>query len=173
MPTQRPIIRPAHPAEYRTIELIAHATWPSAYGEILSPEQISYMLNMMYSPASIVEQVASGQEFYVLETIDMRLHEKQIVGYVSHQFDYLPKTTKIHKLYALPAVQGKGYGRLMVDHVAAQARAAKQQKLRLDVNYKNRAIGFYEKLDFQKTERCDTDIGNGYLMEDWIMEMNL
>jgi ribosomal protein S18 acetylase RimI-like enzyme len=173
MPTQLPTIRPAHPAEYPTIELIAHATWPSAYGDILTPEQISYMLDLMYSPAAIIEQVASGQEFYVLETIDMRLHEKQLVGYVSHQFDYLPGTTKIHKLYALPAVQGKGYGRLMIDHVAAQARAAGQQKLRLDVNYKNRALGFYEKLGFQKTERCNTDIGNGYLMEDWVMEMEL
>jgi ribosomal protein S18 acetylase RimI-like enzyme len=61
----------------------------------------------------------------------------------------------------------------MVDHVAAFARAAGQQKLRLDVNYQNRAIGFYEKLGFEKTGRCNTDIGNGYLMEDWMMEMPL
>ncbi len=173
MPIKLPTIRPALPAEYPTIELIAHATWPSAYGEILTPEQIEYMLAMMYTPEAIAEHSAKGQSFYVLETVDLQLHEKQIVGYVSHQFDYLPGTTKIHKLYALPAVQGKGFGRLMVEHVADQARAAGQQKLRLDVNYKNRAIGFYEKIGFHKTERCNTAIGNGYLMEDWIMEREL
>lgn len=164
-------LRPARPAEYPTIELIAHATWPSAYGDILTPDQIDYMLAMMYSPEAIIKQVASGQSFYVLETVDMRLHEKQIIGYVSHELDYKPGTTKIHKLYALPGVQGQGYGRKMVEHVADFARAAGQQKVRLDVNYKNRAIGFYEKLGFGKIERCDTDIGNGHLMEDWVMEM--
>ncbi len=55
----------------------------------------------------------------------------------------------------------------------ALARAAGQQKLRLDVNYKNRAIGFYEKLGFGKIERFNTDIGNGYMMEDWVMELSL
>ena len=173
MPDPAPTIRPARPPEYANIELIAHATWPSAYGDILTPEQIAYMLEMMYSPAAMAAQIADGQEFYVLETVNPRLHEKQIVGYVSHQFDYLPGTTKIHKLYALPAMQGKGYGRQMVEHVTAQARAAGQDKVRLDVNYKNRAIGFYEKLGFRKTERHDTDIGNGYLMEDWVMEIEL
>ncbi|TXF89598.1 GNAT family N-acetyltransferase [Neolewinella aurantiaca] len=166
-------IRPASPAEYPTIELIARATWPSAYGEILTPEQISYMLNMMYSPRAIADQVAAGQEFYLLETANMRTHSKQVVGYVSHQVDYLPGTTKIHKLYALPGVQGQGFGRRMVEHVKEFAAAAGQQKLRLDVNYKNRAIGFYEKLGFERKERCNTDIGNGYLMEDWVMEMPL
>lgn len=173
MPNTKPTLRPAAPAEYRTIQLIAHATWPSAYGEILSPEQITYMLAMMYTPEAIAEQAASGQSFYVLETMDEHLFEKQVVGYVSFQLDYLPGATKIHKLYALPAVQGRGYGRFMVDHVAVFARAAGQQKLRLDVNYKNRALGFYEKLGFEKIERCNTDIGNGYLMEDWVMEMPL
>jgi ribosomal protein S18 acetylase RimI-like enzyme len=166
-------LRPATPREYPTIQLIAHATWPSAYGDILTPEQIDYMLAMMYTPEAVASQVASGQAFYVLETVDMRLHEKQVVGYVSHELDYQPGTTKIHKLYALPGVQGRGYGRLMVEHVADFARSAGQQKVRLDVNYKNRAIGFYEKLGFEKAERCNTDIGNGYLMEDWVMEMPL
>lgn len=166
-------LRPASPAEYPTIELIAHATWPSAYGGILSPEQIDYMLAMMYTSEAITSQVASGQSFYVLETMDMKLLEKQIVGYVSQELDYQPGTTKIHKLYALPGVQGRGYGRIMVDHVTAFARAAGQQKLRLDVNYKNRAIGFYEKLGFGKIERFNADIGNGYMMEDWVMELSL
>ena len=68
-------LRPATPREYPTIQLIAHATWPSAYGDILTPEQIDYMLAMMYTPEAVASQVASGQAFYVLETVDMRLHE--------------------------------------------------------------------------------------------------
>ena len=157
----------ATPEDYATIQSIAHRTWPDTFAGILSPAQIDYMLNMMYSEAAIREQVAKGHVFHLLYEGDVP------VGYVSHQLDYLPGTTKIHKIYMLPAMQGKGYGRALIEHAEAAARAAGQPTLRLDVNYENKAIGFYEYLGFQKIERYNTDIGNGYLMEDWVMEKNL
>ena len=157
----------AVPADFPAIQSVAHRTWPDTFGGILSPEQIGYMLEMMYTPAAIAEQTAKGHVFHLL------YEDEELVGYVSHQVDYLPGTTKIHKLYLLPATQGKGYGRLLIDFVAAAARAAGQTVLRLDVNYENRAIGFYEHLGFRKVGRHNTDIGSGYLMEDWVMEMPL
>jgi ribosomal protein S18 acetylase RimI-like enzyme len=53
--------------------------------------------------------------------------------------------------------------------VSSIAKRAGQQALRLDVNYQNRAVAFYERLGFEKLERYDTDIGDGFLMEDWRM----
>lgn len=175
-------IVPATPADYATIQSIAHRTWPDTFGAILSPTQIAYMLNMMYSEAAIVEQVGKGHVFHILLAesgessagyIGTGFKKYVPVGYVSHQLDYLPGTTKIHKIYLLPTTQGKGYGRALIDHVERSARAADQATLRLDVNYQNAAVGFYEYLGFRKIERCNTDIGNGYLMEDWIMEKPL
>lgn len=172
------------PAEYETIQEIAHATWPDTFGDILSEAQIEYMLGMMYSTEAITDQVAKGHVFQLLveegrtkTTKSKYLPATQIeiipVAYVSHQIDYLPGTAKIHKLYALPSVQGKGYGKAMISQVEGIAKAAGQQTLRLDVNYENKAVGFYEYLGFEKMGRYDTDIGQGYLMEDWIMEKPL
>lgn len=175
-------IVPATPADYTIIQSIAQHTWPNTFGEILSPTQITYMLDMMYSEAAIVEQVEKGHVFHILlvesgenksEYTGGASKKYDPVGYVSHQLDYLPGTTKIHKIYLLPTYQGKGYGRVMIDHVEHCARRAGQPVLRLDVNYQNAAVGFYEYLGFRKIERCNTDIGNGYLMEDWIMEKPL
>jgi ribosomal protein S18 acetylase RimI-like enzyme len=172
-------ILPATPAEYETIRQIAHATWPDTFGDILSEAQIDYMLGMMYSLEAVQDQVAKGHVFHLLlEEEAEQLNEGAAtrfrpVAYFSHQLDYLPGTTKIHKLYALPSVQGKGYGKAMISKVEAIAKAAGQQTVRLDVNYENKAVGFYEYLGFEKMGRYDTDIGHGYLMEDWIMEKPL
>ena len=182
-PTYR--ILPATPAEYKTIREIAHATWPDTFGAILSGAQIDYMLNMMYNVEELVKQAANGVVFKLLieaDQVNESLSQNYLkgratrftpVGYVGYQPDYLPNTTKIHKLYLLPSTQGKGYGKALINDVAMIASKAGQGILRLDVNYQNKAIGFYEHLGFKKIERCNTDIGNGYLMEGWIMEMEL
>lgn len=175
------------PADYATIRNIAHATWPDTFGDILSEAQIDYMLKLMYSIEELAKQVEKGVVFKMLveaqtenqngtpnpQYLKARSTRFKPVGYVGFQQDYLPDTTKIHKLYLLPSTQGKGYGKALINQVAMVARNAGQKKLCLDVNYQNKAIGFYEYLGFVKLERCNTNIGNGYLMEDWIMEMGL
>ena len=177
----------ATPDEYETIRKIAHATWPDTFAGILTGAQIDYMLRMMYSRTAIEEQVAKGHVFHLLvegqrgnQNGNPNPHYLRAtstrfkpVAYVSHQLDYLPDTAKIHKLYALPAAQGRGYGKALIKKVATIARNAGQERLRLDVNYQNKAIGFYEHLGFDKIAEHTTEIGQGYLMEDWIMEMPL
>lgn len=187
MPASTFRILPTTSADYKTIQSIAHATWPDTFGEILSKAQIDYMLNMMYNVEELAKQVADGVVFKLLleaQPTDKNTGPRadypkvvstrfQAVGYVGFKPDYLPGTTKIHKLYALPEVQGRGYGKALIREVESIARSYGQKTLRLDVNYQNKAIGFYEYLGFEKIERCNTDIGNGYLMEDWIMEKGL
>ncbi len=168
----------AGPDDFSIIERIARATWPSTFSDILSDEQIEYMLNRMYAGPALARQLEEGHVFHLL-LAEVNSREPgygrapgrkfEPVGYVSHQLDYLPHTTKIHKLYMLPGLQGLGYGRALIHKVAAIARRNGQQALRLDVNYRNRAVKFYELLGFDKIERHDTDIGEGFLMEDWVM----
>ncbi len=180
-------IVPVTPAEFETVRQIAHATWPDTFRDILTGAQIDYMLRMMYSREAMEGQVAKGHVFHLLVASQRRNQngnpnpdylkatttQFKPVAYISHEIDYLPGTTKIHKIYALPAVQGRGYGKALVQHVLNIARNTGQQKLRLDVNYQNKAVSFYEYLGFTKVGRFDTDIGKGYLMEDWIMEKPL
>ncbi|WP_273444616.1 GNAT family N-acetyltransferase [Neolewinella agarilytica] len=174
-------IQPATPADFPIIQSIAQRTWPDTFGDILSPEQITYMLDMMYSIPAMTEQIGKGHTFLLLleksaesaNYPEAAAHRYTPVGYVSYQFDYLEGTTKIHKLYLLPATQGRGYGKALIEEVDRIARRGGQQKLRLDVNYQNKAVSFYEYLGFEKIGRFNADIGNGYLMEDWQMEKEL
>lgn len=161
------IIRPATSDDLKTIQSIAHRTWPATFGDILSTKQIDYMLGMMYTPAALIEQTNKGHTFLILND------GNSDIGYVSYQHDYLPDTTKIHKLYVLPGNQGHGYGKKLIKSVEEIARQAEQERLRLDVNYQNKAVGFYEYLGFVNIGRFNTDIGNGYLMEDYIFELGL
>lgn len=178
----------ATPDEYPLIERIARRTWPSTFGSILSPAQIDYMLERMYSPGALAEQTANGHVFLLLLAryahrgvtlpaaapyAESRSTRYGPVGYLSYQLDYAPGVAKIHKLYLLPDNQGRGFGRQLLHRVERIATNAGQHQLRLDVNYRNPAVAFYERLGFRKIDRHDTDIGNGYLMEDWRMGKEL
>ena len=164
-----PVICPATPADIPTIRDLAHRTWPATFGDILSPAQIDYMLERMYAPAALREQMHDLGHAFLL-ALD---NTGQPRAYVSYQFDYLPATTKVHKLYVLPQGQRAGFGRSLLEAVAKTAKQADQRRLRLDVNYQNPAVGFYERLGFRKVDEVTTDIGEGFLMEDYVFELAL
>lgn len=84
-----------------------------------------------------------------------------------------PENTKIHKIYVLPNTQGKGIGKLLIDEVLKIAKQKKQSSLTLNVNRDNRAIQFYKHLDFKIVGEENIPIGNGFLMEDYIMEKGI
>ncbi len=147
---------------------IAYRTWPDTFGAILSPEQIHYMLEMMYSLNALREQIhEQGHGFLLAKESE----SDDYLGYVSYEPDYKGQpTTKIHKLYTLPASQGKGVGRLLIEDVAEVARQRGNDRLSLNVNRNNRAVGFYERLGFYVAGEENIDIGNGFLMEDYVMQ---
>ncbi len=145
---------------------IAQRTWPSTFGAILSDEQIEYMLELMYSLPALEKQVVeSGHRFLLAR------EGENYLGYASYETNYEGKsTTKLHKIYLLPESQGKGVGRALIDRVGMMARAAGNSVISLNVNRYNPAVQFYEKLGFQTVGHEDIDIGNGFLMEDFVME---
>jgi len=164
-----PQIRLATPADYPTIERIARQTWPHTFGSILSVEQLNYMLNWMYSQQAIAEQVEQKDHVFLIAFNDAG----EAVGYVSFEVNYVPAITKIHKLYLLPQTQGQGIGRLLIDEVARRTLAAGNTALSLNVNRQNRAVQFYERLGFSVVGCEDIDIGNGFLMQDYVMQKPL
>lgn len=96
------------------------------------------------------------------------------MGYISYEFNYKGKSwTKIHKIYVLTTTQGKGVGRILIDKVAEMARENNNTELSLNVNRFNRAVGFYKKIGFEIMGSEDIDIGNGFLMEDYILNKQL
>lgn len=148
------------------IRSLAGVVFPQTYQHILTSEQVVYMMDMMYSADVLKKQMEeSGHHFLLAED------GGEYLGYFSYELNCKNTgTTKIHKIYVLPSAQGKGVGRLFIDAIIDIARKADQSKLSLNVNRFNKAVDFYKRIGFEVAEVMDLDIGNGYLMEDYVME---
>ena len=162
-------IRSATPEDYRAIQEVAHQTWPVTFGGILSAPQIAYMLDRMYSLSALWEQVEERNHVFLLAE-----EEGSCLGYLSYELSYAGTAkTKIHKIYVLPATQGKGVGKHLLSQAEQIARDNGNNVLTLNVNRYNKAVQFYQKLGFAIIGSEDIDIGNGFLMEDYILEKTL
>ena len=147
------------------IKTIAELTWPDTFKDILSNEQIRYMLDWMYSIEVLASQIDNGHQFYVLTE-----NEKDL-GFVGIELNYPNQgKTKIHKIYVLPEFQGKGIGGKLIEKVVQYSKLNKINSLTLNVNRFNKAIDFYLKKGFKITMEENIDIDNGFLMEDYVME---
>ena len=140
--------------------------WPVAYGEILSKAQLDYMINKFYNETALRELIQKGHVFYLAQD-----DNDNYVGFVSYEINSEPNKTKIHKIYVLPETQGTGLGRQFFELVKEKAIENQQNAIFLNVNKYNNAIHFYTKLGFTKVKDEVIDIGNGYVMDDYVMEV--
>lgn len=152
-------------AKFQIIRTIAQETWPIAYGEILSTAQLEYMFDMMYSIKSLLEQATKNSQFILAR------EGNNYLGFASYEMDiHQTNKTKIHKIYILPETQGKGIGKKLIDYIAVEAQNKKNIGVFLNVNKYNKALHFYLKLGFSNVKEEVIDIGNGYVMDDYVME---
>jgi ribosomal protein S18 acetylase RimI-like enzyme len=140
--------------------------WPVAYGEILSKAQLDYMIDKFYNETALRELIQKGHVFYLAQDSN-----DNYVGFVSYEINSEPNKTKIHKIYVLPETQGTGLGRQFFELVKDKAIENNQNAIFLNVNKYNNAIHFYTKLGFSKVKDEVIDIGNGYVMDDYVMEV--
>lgn len=151
------------------IQGIAHQTWPSTFAGLLSKAQIDYMLHWMYDLKMLESQLEKGHGFLVAEI------EGEAIGFAGYEMNNLEgQKAKLHKLYLLPSSQGKGVGKALLLEVAKRAREAGQKSLVLNVNkYNKKAIDFYLAMGFVTIRQEVNDIGQGYVMDDDVMELAL
>ncbi|WP_264510674.1 GNAT family N-acetyltransferase [Flavobacterium sp. N1719] len=160
-------IRIATTQDCLLIQSLAATIWPVAYRTILSKEQLDYMLDKFYTPTALEQQMEQGQVFFILE------ENSEALGFAAVALHEKPNIAKLHKLYVLSHLQGKGWGRILLEHCCAYALQHHQQSIFLNVNRFNKALTFYEKFGFTCIETVDIPIGNGYFMEDFVMEKRL
>jgi len=161
-------IRQATLADLETIRQIAEDTWWATYTAILEKEQISFMLDKLYSVENISSQLENNTQTYLLLT-----ENDKPVAFASYSArDEDPEIYKLHKLYCLPETQGKGYGKILINEVANKTMEAGKHTLDLNVNRHNKAKSFYEKMGFQIAYEEDIAIGP-YWMNDYVMRKEL
>lgn len=155
--------------QFTAVRAIAFEVWPKAYDAILTEAQLAYMLEMMYSVAALQEQSTLKQHHFVLI-----YSNDEAVGFASYEYNVNNSgKTKIHKIYILSSQQGKGTGKVLVDYIEQQALAFGDKALFLNVNKYNSAIQFYQKTGFEIVKEEVIDIGNGFVMDDYVMGKQL
>lgn len=158
-------------ATQENIELIrelAQKSWNSAYSNILSMEQIKYMLREMYSSETISEQIANENFHYYLIAND---HVN--VGFMGFEFDYENRTTKLHRIYLLEEAKGKSLGKKALHFLTEEVSRYANHRIILNVNKENGAKNFYESQGYKVYGEGIFDIGEGYVMDDYLMEYTL
>ncbi len=143
------------------IRYLALNIFPETYKNLLSPEQISYMLDMMYSEQSLEIQFNNGAEFYLV------FYKDNAVGYGS--ITILGNSAELHKIYLSHTMQGKGLGRSFLRFLEKESFKKGATKIQLFVNRDNPAKFFYEKLGYKIEREVDKAIGDGYFMNDYLM----
>lgn len=161
------IIRIASELDIPLISELAEKTWWPSYSSIISDEQISFMLEDMYSAGSLQKQMNSGIDFLIAE------RENMAIGFAAYSLiDTENQVFKLHKLYVLPTEQGLGTGKKLIDEVSSSAKLKGGKILELNVNRGNPAQYFYKKMAFDIYQTLDINYHH-FVLNDYVMRKEL
>jgi diamine N-acetyltransferase len=163
-------IQTAGPEQIALIQELAKLTWAEAYKDILSPEQMAYMLDRFYSAPSLLAQMTEQRHRFILA-----YDGTEAVAFASYspKSEAEPTVFRLHKIYIHPYQQGKGTGKALLQYIYTDILSQVATALELNVNRHNRARSFYEKMGFAIIHEEDIDIGNGYWMNDYVMRKTM
>lgn len=162
------LLRKGKEEDLPIISDLAERIWPATYAEYLSDEQLRFMLDKMYNQGELLAQLRKGYAFLIAD------ENGTDVGFACYSLDNPEEAIyKLHKLYVLPETHGKGVGKILINEVVNLAQRAGASALQLNVNRNNKAKDFYLKAGFIIKETVDLDIGNGFYMNDYVMELKI
>lgn len=151
----------------KTAEL-ADKIWHECFQGIITDAQIDYMVKKFQSYEAMSSQIASQNYSYFSVT-----DEGELCGY----FAIKPENDSsffLSKLYLKKEKRGRGIARNMMNRIFKEAVDAGKNSVYLTVNKHNHhAIAVYEKIGFKILDSPATDIGGGFIMDDYVMEYYL
>jgi len=162
-------IRPLEPRDFATVAALARTIWLAHYTTMITQAQIEYMLGGRFAPENLRRYLGAHDRW-----MDVLEAAHGLIGYCSYALTPAPGELKLEQLYLLPDLHGRGLGKRMLDHVERRAAELGCRVLVLQVNKRNeKAIKAYRRAAFSVREEVVVDIGQGYVMDDYIMEKRL
>ena len=157
-------IRKARIDDCGLINQMAGEVFPATYQEILSPGQLDYMMDWMYSPENIRKQMEEEAHVYFIA-----YEGDEPCGYVSVQ-QQEENVFHLQKIYVLPHFQGAHCGSFLFREAVRYIKEVHPEPclMELNVNRDNKALLFYERMGMRKLREGDFPIGNGYYMNDYM-----
>ncbi len=149
---------------------LANEAWELAYSELLGPKQVEYMVDKFLSPPAVREQMKEqSYEYYIIYGDD------EPGGFIGFAPNYEGRDELfLSKLYLLPGMKGTGAAKAAFALAESEAKRLSLPAIRLTVNKGNaHAKEVYEHWGFETVESAVTDIGGGFVMDDYIMVKKL
>ncbi len=159
--------RPAAEADIPLLRSLAERIWRAWFPGLISNGQIDYMLEWMYSPATLAREIREGVIW------ELAFMGDEPAGYLSCSLEAAASRLELRKVYLLPELHGRGLGQRMIERAKEAARGAGARSIFLRVNRGNaRAVRAYERAGFRVAETSVRDIGRGFVMDDFVMVLD-
>lgn len=154
------------PNEIPIVQQLAREIWNEHYIQIIGQAQIDYMLDVFYSTERILSEIEKGISWEILYL------EEEPIGYLVCEIQ--EDKVFLSKIYLKERVRGKGWGKVLVHRAIEIAKANQKNAIHLTVNkFNTGSILFYERIGFKKVDEAVFDIGNGYVMDDFVYELRV
>jgi len=169
MQTSDPLLAPVRTAgEIQTVADLAESIWTEHYTSLIGLAQVAYMIEKFQSVPAITEQIQKGYRYYLIRC------DGRSVGYTAVLLEPAEKSLFLSKIYVEKAYRGRSLASQTIFALKKICREEGLEKIRLTVNKGNHtSIAVYEHLGFLKVRDVVTDIGEGYVMDDHIMEATI
>ena len=151
--------------EISIVAALAEEIWNDHFVPIIGKAQVDYMLDKFQSESAISKQIDEGFEYYLLRV------DNDNAGYIGLVPDPAESSLMISKIYVRKSCRGIGVGSEALVFIFEICRKRSLKKIFLTVNkYNADTIQWYEKKDFIQADSAVKDIGDGFVMDDYIME---
>lgn len=164
------VIKPVETrADAKLAASLAGKIWTEHYTPIIGPEQVEYMLEKYQSEDRIYEDITEGGYIY-----HMAFSGGEPAGYCGARLGPGAGEVFLSKLYVEKSFRGRGISRMFLGILKELVASNHCNHIRLTVNKHNsNSIRAYDKLGFKVVESVVTDIGNGFVMDDYVMRLDL
>ena len=154
--------------QFITLAALAREIWEQHFVPIIGQEQVQYMLEKFQSAQAMKSQTASGCEYY------LALQKNEPTGYCAIRPNKPSGKLMLSKLYVRHVTRGHGVGSRLLEVACEKAVETRAKVVWLTVNRHNsQAIEWYQRKGFTITDEQKADIGRGFYMDDFIMELTV
>lgn len=151
--------------EIQSLEVLAKEIWNQHFVPIIGQAQVDYMLEKFQSFDPVKKQISEGMHYFMV------FADGENVGYCGYKID--GNRVFLSKLYVKLAFRGNGLSRLMIEHIRQFASENNLKAVYLTVNKHNDdTISIYRHMGFEVIDSVVSDIDNGFVMDDYIMQLN-
>ena len=155
------------PTRKMAVVSLAQIIWNEWFPSIISQEQVNYMVEKFQSMPAIDEAITEkGYEYFLMILGDTP------IGYMGVAPD--DGALLLSKLYLMKPFRGQRRSNLFFDKAEEVAKEKGFTKVRLFVNRHNyNSVRVYLRKGFRIVDEVKTDIGEGFICDDFLMEKDL